>query len=266
MNLKKTLLFYCNKILESRGFIPMVGGELEFYCTEPKLLSVYKPQNGIQVVQERGEKQFEIKTRVFFDVFEFIAAVNSAKMHLLDFAKKHGIKVFFASKPFKKLPGSSLHVHINFLNKSHGNVFATSCGKESSALLFSVGGLLSFIKESMVFFAPYHQCYSRFRKSMFAPMKISWGNNNRTAALRIITRANDVRRIEHRVPCSDADPLAVVTAIFVAIYHGLNREIIPPAKTYGNSFDKQYKLPYLPRSLERSKKLFETSKYKAMFL
>jgi glutamine synthetase len=266
MNLKKTLLFYCSKIFDSYGLTPMLGAELEFYCTSSDLLSIYKPKNGFDIVAEKGTNQFEIRTPVFFNVFEFIKALEDAKLHILKFAQKKGIQILFAAKPFKGLPGNSLHIHINFIDRRGCNVFNTSCGNESEMLLFSVGGLLSYLKESMVFFAPYKESYARFKESMFTPVKIAWGNNNRTAALRIITKANDVRRIEHRVPCSDSDPLSVITAIFVAIYFGLENKIIPPEKTYGNSFDKQYKLSNLPRSLERSKRLFECSEYKTMFL
>ncbi|MBP9791769.1 MAG: hypothetical protein KBC27_00980 [Rickettsiales bacterium] len=266
MNLRKTLLFYCKKIHEEYGLTPMVGGELEFYCSSPETLERYTPCNNVQIVEEKGENQFEIRTPRFNDINSFIKCIEKSKAHLLSFAKKKKICIDFAARPFAQMPGSSLHIHVNFMNRSGYNVFDLYDGKESVFLLFSVGGLLGSIRESMIFFAPHKECYRRYKKSMFTPTKISWGNNNRTAAIRIIDRMHDVRRIEHRVPSSDADPLAVVTAIVVSIYYGLSNQVMPIEKTYGNAFDTQYKLASLPRSLEKSKKLFNNSWYQKLFL
>jgi glutamine synthetase len=266
MNLRKTLLFYSKKIREEYGLTPVVGGELEFYCSSPETLARYIDFNNVQIVEEKGENQFEIRTPVFNDINSFIKCITKSKTDLLSFAKKEKICIDFAAKPFAKMPGSSLHVHFNFLDSRGYNVFDLCQGKESAYLLFSVGGLLGSIRESMIFFAPHKECYSRYKKSMFTPTRISWGNNNRTAAIRIIDRMNDVRRIEHRVPSSGSDPLAVVTAIIVSIYYGLSNQVMPTDKTYGNTFDSQYKLKYLPRSLEKSQKLFNNSWYQKLFL
>lgn len=266
MNFRKTLLFYCNHILQKYSLTPMVGGELEFYCNMPEKLQRYKPLKGGKVVEEKGDMQFEIRTPVFFDVMEFVKYLVQSKKHLLDFARREKMQISFAAKPFRDMPGNSMHIHLNFIDQKRYNAFDLCGGKESQFLIFSVGGLMNALKESMIFFAPNKRCYARYKKSMFTPVKIAWGNNNRTAALRIINKTNDIRRIEHRVPCADADPLSVVTAIIVAVCYGLNSEIIPPRKTYGNAFDAQYKLPYLPRSLARSQKLFNNSDYKGLFL
>lgn len=266
MNFRKTLLFYCDQILQRYGFTPMVGGELEFYCDSPQALEKYRPMKGARVVEEKGDNQFEIRTPVFFDALEFITYLVQSKKHLLHFARKEKIKVSFSAKPFRDMPGNSMHIHLNFLDKKRYNVFDLCRGNEPLFLIFSVGGLMNALKESMIFFAPDKSCYARYKKSMFTPIKMAWGNNNRTAALRIISKMNDIRRIEHRVPCSDADPLAVVTAIMVAAYYGLENEIIPPKKIYGNAFDAQYKLPYLPRSLVRAQKLFYNGNYRNLFI
>lgn len=266
MNLKKTLLFYCNKILEEYKFSPMIGGELEFYCDIPEKLKKYRPIHDAKIVEEDGDGQFEIKTQVYFDIIEFLKDIEDNKRHLLNFAKKEGIKIIFDAQPYKNMPGNGMHIHFNFIDDRRYNVFDLCKDKESNFLLYSVGGLLFFIKQSMIFFAPNKKCYARYKKSMFAPVKISWGNNNRTASLRIISRVNDIRRIEHRVPCADADPLSVVTAMIVAIYYGLDKKIVPKKKTYGNAFDAQYRLPYLPRSFDRAQKIFNNSEYKKLFL
>ena len=266
MNFRKTLLFYCDKLLQEYDLTPMIGGEIEFYCSSPHKLAEYALTHSIKIVEEEGENQFEIQTPVFFDVCEFATCVQEHKKQLLSFAKQKKICVDFSALPFAKGPGSGLHIHLNFLNKKRNNVFELHNGKESDFLLFSVGGLISSIKESMIFFAPHKKCYDRYKKSMFTPLKIAWGNNNRTTPIRVISKTTDIRRIEHRVPCADAAPLAVVTAIIVSVYHGLSNQIIPPEKTYGNAFDAQYKLQYLPRNFERSQKLFERSEYKKLFL
>jgi glutamine synthetase len=266
MNFKKTLLFYCDKILKEYGLNLMIGGELEFYCSSGDKLAKYSPSHKIKIVKETGENQFEIQTPVYFDSIEFINCIEQSKKELLAFAQQENIDINFAAKPFANIPGSSLHIHLNFLDHQKYNAFELSNNHESLFLLFSVGGLIKSLKESMVFFAPHKKCYDRYKKCMFTPLKIAWGNNNRTAAIRIITRANDVRRIEHRVPCSDADPIAVVTAIIVSIYHGLSKQILPPHKIYGNAFDTQYKLQYLPRTLEKAEALFNKSGYKNLFL
>lgn len=115
---------------------------------------------------------------------------------------------------------------------------------------------MKFLPNSIQIFASTEDSYLRFRNAdFFTPTTISWGNNNRTTALRIPESSSAHRRIEHRVPCNDADLEQVLYSILLAAGYGIKNKITPTTpKIFGNSFEPQYNLPKIPQSLREAQK------------
>lgn len=274
-----------NLFTDEIGLIPLLAAEIEFYLkngTQDKydlfknsILTKSKSENIAlhKFETERGHGQFEMVISFFPNPEHIANQIIKLKSLANDLAAKSGMIADFSAKPFDNMPGSGMHIHLSLHDKKMKNLFAKSGeDNETETMLYSIGGLLEIMEESMIFFAPNEDSYKRFtpiynRESEThnnAPTNISWGGNNRTTALRIpsSTHASETRHIEHRVAGADADPHQVLSAILAGVYHGIKNKIKPNERIYGNAYDKAYgSVPYslkpLPKDLATARKLFE---------
>ncbi len=69
--------------------------------------------------------------------------------------------------------------------------------------------------------APYVNSYRRLVRGASAPVNVQWGYDNRTTGLRIPPSSPLNRRIENRVPSSDANPYLALAATLACGYLGL---------------------------------------------
>ena len=230
-----------------------LGGEIEFYLVGAKDLSQLKSELlqkfSAELVPESGHEQHEVVIPFTSNPLKLAQEISEIKDYIYRYASTQDIKADFSSKPFAHLPGSGMHIHINYLDHNRQNIFSKKNNNESSHMLHALGGLCHNIKKHMIYFAPYEESYRRFVIGEYhTPTFISWGPNNRTAALRVIDRGN--RRIEHRISGSDSNPVQVILAIILGSLHGMKKAILPPQSTYGLAFDEQYNLEPLPNNLE----------------
>jgi glutamine synthetase len=239
----------------------LVGAEIEFYAnreTSPadiKKILFNSNINNFFIEKECGPNQFEIQFQPYSDM---------SKLCLDLFMTRKILQEEVSASFFNSLDnefGNALHFHINFLDCNGNNLFAKHQDNESELCLLAIGGMLSTLIESMAVFAPFAEDYYRFRPKSYAPTKVSWGNNNRSVALRIPSGNNQNRRVEHRVSSAASDPYLVLSHILSGIHYGIVNKIIPAsAKIYGDANDEQYQLPSLPKSLKEAKKYFKTLK------
>jgi glutamine synthetase len=104
--------------------------------------------------------------------------------------------------------------------------------------------------EAMLLFAPNANSFRRLRPRSYAPTAPSWGENNRTVALRVPLGPPAARRIEHRTAGADANPYLVLAAVLAGIHHGLDHGLEPDAPITGNAYAEVP--PCLPLSWDRA--------------
>ncbi len=95
-----------------------------------------------------------------------------------------------------------------------------------------------------------------------APSTISWGGNNRTAAIRIPASSArpETRHLEHRVPCSDADPALAIACIFIGIACGIRYRIpLSLDKEFGDAAAQKFRSPFLVRTLKEASEAYLAS-------
>ena len=87
-----------------------------------------------------------------------------------------------------------------------------------------------------------------------APLNLQWGHDNRTAGLRVPPSDVANRRVENRIPSSDANPYLAIAASLAAGYLGMTQKLAPtaPIEHDANSLGID-----LPRSLMEALALFE---------
>ena len=85
--------------------------------------------------------------------------------------------------------------------------------------------------------------------------------NNRTTALRIPGSSGNpsLKRIEHRVSSSKANPYLALSAILLGTYFGIKNKLTPIDPIWGNAFDPQYKLDALSYSYDEAIKKYQNS-------
>jgi glutamine synthetase len=231
---------------------PVIGLEIEFYiknAKDVKLIEQHLLNKNLRykLTKESGDNQFEIQLAPSTQIIKKIEELNLIKKVILEHQG-----ATFVAKPFSDQPGSALHLHLNFLNSQHQNIFEKTTEQEPILLQHVVAGLLHTLPEAMYFLAPNNDDYDRYIPSIETPSTISWGNNNRTVAIRIPAKESGKRRIEHRVASANSNPFAVCAIIFAGCIYGLQNKLIPTEKIYGNAYLSLYNLEPLPKNLESS--------------
>jgi glutamine synthetase len=184
------------------------------------------------------------------------------KQCLKEVADQMGISVTFMAKFAANAAGSSCHIHLS-LWRGDDNAFAgdqefgpVRC---SDAFRWFLGGWLQHLPETMVFYAPTINSYKRYQAGSWAPTRIAWSYDNRTAGFRVVGHGQSLR-IECRVPGADCNPYLVYAAALAAGLDGLRCQIEPPPVFNGDIYAAQH-LPRIPLNLRAATDLFERSDF-----
>jgi len=95
-----------------------------------------------------------------------------------------------------------------------------------------MAGMLKYAPDYTYFMAPYINSYKRFLKATFAPTRIKWSVDNRTAGYRLCGERSKAIRVECRIPGSDMNPYLGMAAMLAAGIAGIEEglELQPPSK------------------------------------
>jgi len=195
-------------------------------------LENFKENLEYDLQNEYGPGQFEINFNKTINYRSLIDEIDKAKQNIIYSAEKHNMQAVFLPKPLDNQPGNGLHIHVSHPDFNDENI-----------LLSAIAGCLQAIQNDLPAFANHKQSINRFVANYDAPTKICWGGNNRTTAIRIPNPYD--KRIEHRVADSMANPLQVINAVNKAIQSGIEQQLQPSAKVWGNAFDDQYDYPLI---------------------
>ena len=253
---------------------PVVGAELEFYLVNPEAPdeALNNPLNGAEKVHdgvlsiddiydyskfldeicecceindialeaissESGRGQFELSLKHTRDVLNLADGLIFLKNIIRLISRKNGFAATFMAKPFSGRPGNGLHTHFSLLDENNNNLFDNGTLNGSDEMLSSVGGLLAHMRQSTLIFAPHLNSFRRLSPNQHAPINLTWGYENRTAAIRIPGGKQLNRRIEHRVAGSDTNVYLVLAAVLGAALHGLKNCSEAPKPVSGDCSD-----------------------------
>jgi glutamine synthetase len=118
--------------------------------------------------------------------------------------------------------------------------------------------MLGTMKDSMLVLAPHANSYRRLTPAAHAPTRLSWGIDNRTAAIRVI-EAGPATRVEHRVAGSDTNPYLTMAVILSAALQGLETGAVPPEPTVGEHSESGAES--LPTTWDEALARFEASDF-----
>ncbi|MGH6807268.1 MAG: glutamine synthetase family protein [Ensifer adhaerens] len=184
-------------------------------------------------LRENGPGQYEINLNHVPDALQAADYAVLLKRIVKGVARRHDLDATFMAKPYGTQAGSGMHVHFSVLDESGQNIFVGADGP-AETLMHSVGGLLENMGESMAIFAPHANSYRRLTPSEHAPTYASWGFDNRSAAVRVITASKPATRIEHRVAGADTNPYLVLAMILGAALTGIVEKTKPGGPITGD--------------------------------
>jgi glutamine synthetase len=151
----------------------------------------------------------------------------------------------------EQLAGSSCHVHMSLWDPKG----KTSRSFESEAeyglsplMRHFMAGQIAHAAEYTLFLAPYINSYKRFRSGTFAPTKIVWSRDNRTAGFRLVGEGSTAIRCECRIPGADANPYLAFAALIAAGISGIEQKL-PLSKPYQGDSYGDAKLDSIPTTL-----------------
>lgn len=113
--------------------------------------------------------------------------------------------------------------------------------------------------ELMVFYAPTINSYKRYEDGSWAPTRIAWCYDNRTAGFRVVGKGKSLR-IECRIPGADCNPYLAYAAIVASGLDGIANKIEPPEIFEGDVYAAQ-ELPRVPYTLRDAIDLFKNSDF-----
>jgi glutamine synthetase len=220
--------------------------------------------SGIPVENSKGEwglGQHELNVR-YADVLSMADRHAIYKQCLKEVADQQGISVTFMAKVAADAAGSSSHIHLSLWDGER-NVFAGDKAvgpvQASDTFRWFLGGWLRHVPELMVFYAPTINSYKRYQVGSWAPTRIAWSHDNRTAGFRVVGKGQSLR-IESRIPGADCNPYLVYTAALASGLDGIANRIEPPPVFEGDVYQAQ-QLPRVPATLREAIDLFANSAF-----
>lgn len=250
-----------------QGWQTQVLSIAELHSFEPVLADIFaacEAQNlpADTVVRENGPGQYEVNLK---HVPDALAAADHAfllKRIVKGVARRHGWDATFMAKPYGHLAGSGMHVHMSVLDREGRNIMAEANGAPSARLRHVVAGMMAAMPDAMLLMAPHANSYRRLCPGTHAPTNITWGLDNRTTSLRVIT-AGAATRVEHRVAGADCNPYLAIAGILAGALHGLRRGLEPPPPVSG---EQRTGHPELPFNWDDALDAFEGSAVMAEYL
>ena len=221
-------------------------------------------RSGVPVENSKGEwglGQHELNIR-------YAEALDMADRHVVykqclrELADTMGLSVTFMAKFAGDRAGSSCHIHLSLWHNEQ-NAFA---GDQplgpvlgSDVFRWFLGGWIAHVPDVMPFYAPTVNSYKRYVDNSWAPTRLAWSYDNRTAGFRVVGKGASLR-IECRIPGADCNPYLAFAAALASGLDGIRQKTEPPPIFTGDIYAAAH-LPRVPYSLREATEGFANSAF-----
>ena len=237
------------------------GSRVEYFTSAARR---HLKNSGIPVENSKGEwgmGQHELNIK-YAKTLEMADRHVLYKQCLKEIADELGVSVTFMAKYHQDRAGSSCHIHVS-LWKEGKNIFIGNedFGQLKASQIFGwfLGGWIKYAPDVMVFYAPTINSYKRYVDGSWAPTRMAWSKDNRTAGFRVVGEGSSLR-IECRIPGADCNPYLALAAALASGIQGLREKIEPPPCFTGDVYAAK-ELPHVPRTLIEALDTFKKSKF-----
>lgn len=218
---------------------------------------------GVPVECTKGEAesgQAELNIR-YSDALDMADTHSLAKHAVKEIALNAGCSASFIAKPHEDTVGSASHIHQSLRGLDGSAVFfdASQPNGMSALMQHYLAGLLHHASETTLLLAPYINSYKRFAAGTFAPTRIVWSVDNRTAGYRIVAPHSHDVRVECRIGGSDLNPYLAMAGQLAAGIAGIENQLeLPPAQD-GDAYTADSRAPEIPGNLRQATEAFTGS-------
>lgn len=144
-----------------------------------------------------------------------------------EIAAKYGIVASFMARWNTTLPGCSGHLHQSLTDLDGKGLFYDANDPHKMSALFKsyLAGQILCLPTFLPMMAPTVNSYKRLVEGYWAPTSATWGIDNRTCALRVLTPYASAARVEVRIPGADMNPYLAIAATIAAGLYGIEHKL-----------------------------------------
>lgn len=191
---------------------------------------------------------------------EALAAADQGflfKQGIKEMCGLEGLTATFMSKLTSADFGSSLHVHQSLWRDGDPAFYDCDSDDGMSSLLRSyVAGQYQTLIPFAPIWMPNPAAFKRLAPYTAAGTTQTWGGDNKTLTLRVLSHEGHSCRIEHRAAGADANIYLALAAMLAGGLYGIENELEPPAPTSGDAYANP-DLTQFPPTLDESLAAFE---------
>lgn len=208
---------------------------------------------------EAGPGNFEAAIR-YGDALKAADRAVLFKESVREIGRRHGLLNTFMAKYSTAYAGCGGHMHQS-LWKDGANAFFDAAAEHgmSATMRHFIAGQLHCLPVLFPMYAPFINSYKRLVDNNLAPVKPTWGVDNRNVSLRVIPGSASSTRLETRTPGADANPyLAIAAALASGLYGIENRLPLDQAAATGANVGAE-NVARLPRTLHEATEAMDAS-------
>jgi glutamine synthetase len=207
---------------------------------------------------------------VYEAAIAFSGALEAADRAILfktgakEIGKRFGVMPSFMAKWSAQYPGCSGHIHQSLTDGAGGgksNLFYDAKSPRRMSKLFEsyLAGQVACMMEFAPLIWPTINSYKRLVDGFWAPVKPTWGIDNRTASFRVIAGSPKSTRLETRCPGADVNPYLAMAAVIAAGLHGVEKGLKLSAPPITGTNQGAEHIPRAPRTLIETTRVFRES-------
>jgi glutamine synthetase len=200
---------------------------------------------------------------VFSEALEQADRAILFKTGAKEIGQRFGIMPSFMAKWSQDYPGCSGHIHQSLMDAPQGkkNLFFDAKSPRRMSKLFEsyVAGQVACMMDFAPMIWPTINSYKRLVDGFWAPVKPTWGVDNRTASFRVIAGSAKATRLETRCPGADVNPYLAMAAVIAAGLHGVEKGLRLSAPPITGTNQGAEDVPRAPRSLIETTRIFRDS-------
>ena len=228
-----------------------------FHALMDQMLAFRVPIEGLHT--ETGPGVYEAAIG-FSEALEQADRAILFKTGTKEIGARFGIMPSFMAKPHQNMPGCSGHIHQSLSDGKRNLFFDAGRARRMSPLFESyVAGQLAHMMEFAPLLWPTINSYKRLVDGFWAPVKPTWGIDNRTASFRVIAGSPKATRLETRCPGADVNPYLAMAAVIAAGLEGVEKGMkLTTAPITGTNVGGEH-VARAPRTLIETNRIFLAS-------
>ncbi|WP_280152398.1 glutamine synthetase family protein [Piscinibacter sp. XHJ-5] len=228
-----------------------------FNALMDEMLAFGVPIEGLHT--ETGPGVYEVAI-LFSEALEAADRAVLFKTGAKEIGSRFGVMPSFMAKWSEKYPGCSGHIHQS-LSDGKANLFHGAGSPRSMSPLFEsyLAGQVAHMMEFGPMIWPTINSYKRLVDGFWAPVKPTWGLDNRTASFRVIAGSPKATRLETRCPGADINPYLAVAAVLAAGLNGVEKGLKLTAPPITGTNEGAENIARAPRTLIETTRIFQRS-------